>query len=109
MLLSREARTNIALAAVLTTEAARVRAAGAARPDGIAEELRLGLEQARDTILPIVPMFHANAWGLGQSGPMIGAKLVMPGGKMDGARAPGDRFDEGADRINPAKIGRAHV
>jgi fatty-acyl-CoA synthase len=40
---------------------------------------------ARDAILPIVPMFHANAWGLGQSGPMIGAKLVMPGGKMDGA------------------------
>ncbi len=40
---------------------------------------------SRETILPIVPMFHANAWGLGQSGPMIGAKLVMPGGKMDGA------------------------
>jgi len=40
---------------------------------------------ARDTILPVVPMFHANAWGLGQSAPMIGAKLVMPGGKMDGA------------------------
>lgn len=40
---------------------------------------------SRDTILPVVPMFHANAWGLGQSGPMIGAKLVMPGGKMDGA------------------------
>ena len=39
----------------------------------------------RDTILPVVPMFHANAWGLGQSGPMIGAKLVMPGGRMDGA------------------------
>ena len=39
---------------------------------------------SRDTILPVVPMFHANAWGLGQSGPMIGAKLVMPGGKMDG-------------------------
>ena len=30
-------------------------------------------------------MFHANAWGLAQSAPMIGAKLVMPGGKMDGA------------------------
>jgi fatty-acyl-CoA synthase len=30
-------------------------------------------------------MFHANAWGLGQSAPMIGAKLVMPGCKMDGA------------------------
>jgi fatty-acyl-CoA synthase len=40
---------------------------------------------SRDVILPVVPMFHANAWGLGQSGPMIGAKLVMPGGKMDGA------------------------
>ena len=39
---------------------------------------------SRDTILPVVPMFHANAWGLAQSGPMIGAKLVMPGGKMDG-------------------------
>ena len=30
-------------------------------------------------------MFHANAWGLAQSAPMIGAKLVMPGNKMDGA------------------------
>ncbi|MBX3596994.1 MAG: long-chain-fatty-acid--CoA ligase [Rhizobiaceae bacterium] len=39
----------------------------------------------RDVVLPVVPMFHANAWGLGQSGPMVGAKLVMPGGKMDGA------------------------
>jgi fatty-acyl-CoA synthase len=40
---------------------------------------------SRDIILPVVPMFHANAWGLGQSAPMIGAKLVMPGAKMDGA------------------------
>jgi fatty-acyl-CoA synthase len=40
---------------------------------------------SRDVILPVVPMFHANAWGLGQSAPLIGAKLVMPGGKMDGA------------------------
>ncbi len=40
---------------------------------------------SRDAVLPVVPMFHANAWGLGQSGPMIGAKMVMPGGKMDGA------------------------
>ena len=39
----------------------------------------------RDVSILVVPMFHANAWGLGQSGPMIGAKLVMPGGKMDGA------------------------
>ncbi|WP_187970080.1 fatty-acid--CoA ligase [Aquibium microcysteis] len=40
---------------------------------------------SRDVILPVVPMFHANAWGLAQSAPMIGAKMVMPGGKMDGA------------------------
>ena len=40
---------------------------------------------ARDAIMPVVPMFHANAWGIGQSAPLIGAKLVMPGGKMDGA------------------------
>jgi fatty-acyl-CoA synthase len=40
---------------------------------------------SRDTVLPVVPMFHANAWGLGQSVPMVGAKLVMPGPKMDGA------------------------
>jgi fatty-acyl-CoA synthase len=39
---------------------------------------------SRDVILPVVPMFHANAWGLGQTCPMIGAKMVMPGGKMDG-------------------------
>ncbi|PSJ62470.1 long-chain-fatty-acid--CoA ligase [Kumtagia ephedrae] len=40
---------------------------------------------ARDVVLPVVPMFHANAWGLAQSCPMVGAKIVMPGGKMDGA------------------------
>ncbi|MFZ1774763.1 MAG: long-chain-fatty-acid--CoA ligase [Rhizobiaceae bacterium] len=40
---------------------------------------------SNDVILPIVPMFHANAWGLAQSAPMVGAKLVMPGGRMDGA------------------------
>ena len=40
---------------------------------------------SRDVILPVVPMFHANAWGLAQAAPMIGAKMVMPGGKMDGA------------------------
>ena len=40
---------------------------------------------SRDVVMPVVPMFHANAWGMGQSVPMIGAKMVMPGGKMDGA------------------------
>ena len=33
----------------------------------------------RDTILPVVPMFHANAWGLAHIGVASGAKLVMPG------------------------------
>ena len=37
-----------------------------------------------DTILAIVPMFHANAWGLTFAVPAAGAKLVMPGAGMDG-------------------------
>jgi len=40
---------------------------------------------ARDTVLPVVPMFHANAWGIAFSAPAVGAKLVMPGAKLDGA------------------------
>jgi fatty-acyl-CoA synthase len=40
---------------------------------------------ARDVILPVVPMFHANAWGIALSAPAAGAKLVMPGARMDGA------------------------
>ena len=39
----------------------------------------------RDTVLAVVPMFHANAWGLTFSCPAVGAKLVMPGRMMDGA------------------------
>ena len=39
---------------------------------------------ALDTVLPVVPMFHANAWGIAFAGPAVGAKLVMPGAKMDG-------------------------
>jgi acyl-CoA synthetase (AMP-forming)/AMP-acid ligase II len=38
-----------------------------------------------DTMLPIVPYFHANAWGLTFAAPMAGAKLVNPGPKLDGA------------------------
>jgi len=49
----------------------------ATMPDGF------GLS-SRDVVLPVVPMFHANAWGLAQSAPLAGSKLVMPGGKMDG-------------------------
>ncbi len=40
---------------------------------------------SRDVILPVVPMFHANCWGLALTSPMIGAAMVMPGGKLDGA------------------------
>jgi fatty-acyl-CoA synthase len=44
----------------------------------------MGLSE-RDVVMPIVPMFHSNAWGLALSAPAVGAKLVMPGAKMDGA------------------------
>ncbi|SAL03160.1 long-chain-fatty-acid--CoA ligase [Caballeronia calidae] len=39
---------------------------------------------ARDVILPVVPMFHVNAWGLPYSACMVGAKLVFPGAVLDG-------------------------
>jgi len=35
--------------------------------------------------MPVVPLFHANSWGLAFSCPMKGAKMVMPGAKLDGA------------------------
>jgi fatty-acyl-CoA synthase len=39
---------------------------------------------AADTILPVVPMFHVNAWGLPYIACMVGAKLVFPGPWLDG-------------------------
>jgi fatty-acyl-CoA synthase len=39
---------------------------------------------ARDTVLPVVPMFHVNAWGLPYSVPMVGARMVFPGPALDG-------------------------
>jgi fatty-acyl-CoA synthase len=50
---------------------------GAALPDS------MGLS-ARDSILPVVPMFHVNAWGLPYVAAMTGAKLVFPGAALDG-------------------------
>ena len=44
----------------------------------------LGLS-SRTCILPVVPLFHANSWSIAFSAPMTGAKLVMPGPKLDGA------------------------
>jgi len=49
----------------------------AALPDG------LNLS-GRETILPVVPMFHVNAWTLPYVGAMVGAKLVFPGAQLDG-------------------------
>ena len=40
---------------------------------------------ARDVVMPVVPMFHANCWGLALTSPMTGATMAMPGGKLDGA------------------------
>ncbi len=40
---------------------------------------------ASDTMLPVVPLFHANSWGIAFSAPSMGTKLVMPGAKLDGA------------------------
>jgi acyl-CoA synthetase (AMP-forming)/AMP-acid ligase II len=40
---------------------------------------------AYDSVLPVVPMFHANSWGLALSCPMRGARMVMPGSRLDGA------------------------
>jgi fatty-acyl-CoA synthase len=44
----------------------------------------LGLTQS-DAVLLAVPMFHANAWGLPFAAPAVGANLVLPGKKVDGA------------------------
>src|SRR3954464_8917570 len=41
----------------------------------------LGVSE-RDVVLPVVPMFHANAWGLCQAAVMAGANLVMPGADL---------------------------
>ena len=40
---------------------------------------------ARDVVMPVVPLFHANCWSLAFSTPLTGATLVFPGAKLDGA------------------------
>ncbi len=50
---------------------------------GLADTMALS---EHDTILPIVPMFHANAWGMLHAAPMVGAKIVLPGRFMDPGR-----------------------
>lgn len=39
---------------------------------------------ARDSVLPVVPMFHVNAWGIPYSAALTGCKLVLPGPALDG-------------------------
>lgn len=63
--------------AVYSHRSTLLHAFGSALPDS------LGCS-ARDVILPVVPMFHVNAWGLPYSAPLVGAKLVMPGPHLDG-------------------------
>jgi fatty-acyl-CoA synthase len=46
----------------------------------MADSLGLGM---RDVILPVVPQFHVNAWGIPFAATMVGAKLVMPGPHLD--------------------------
>ena len=46
-------------------------------PDGLAIS-------ARDTVMPVVPMFHVNAWGVPYTAAAAGAKLVLPGPGLDG-------------------------
>ena len=51
---------------------------------GVATTSPLGLRVAHtDTLLPVVPMFHANAWGYPYLAAMIGCKLVFPGPFLD--------------------------
>ncbi len=63
--------------AVYSHRSTILHAYGAAMPDA------LGCS-ARDAILPVVPMFHVNAWGLPYSAAAVGCKLVFPGPAMDG-------------------------
>ncbi|MGJ7567370.1 3-(methylthio)propionyl-CoA ligase [Variovorax sp. GB1R11] len=39
---------------------------------------------AQDSVLPVVPMFHVNAWGIPYSAALVGCKLVFPGPALDG-------------------------
>jgi acyl-CoA synthetase (AMP-forming)/AMP-acid ligase II len=63
--------------AVYSHRSTLLHAFGAALPDS------MGCS-AQDVILPVVPMFHVNAWGLPYACPLVGAKLVMPGPHLDG-------------------------
>jgi len=48
---------------------------------GVLQADSVGIRES-DTVLPVVPMFHANAWGLAHAGVASGASLVLPGPRM---------------------------
>ncbi len=50
---------------------------------------------AKDCVLPVVPMFHANAWGCPYLTPAVGAKLVLPGANLTGEALHKLIIDEG--------------
>ena len=47
-----------------------------------------------DRVMPVVPMFHVNGWGIPYAAPMVGASLVMPGRHLDGPSVAGLMNDE---------------
>ncbi len=51
---------------------------------GLSMKVCMDISEA-DTVMPVVPMFHANAWGMPFAAMMNGAKLVMPGPHLDAA------------------------
>ena len=63
--------------AVYSHRSTVLHAFASALPDAMASS-------SADTILPVVPMFHVNAWGLPYSAPLVGARLVFPGPHLDG-------------------------
>jgi fatty-acyl-CoA synthase len=63
--------------AVYSHRSTVLHAYAAALPDA------MGVSSA-DTVLPVVPMFHVNAWGLPYSAALIGCRLVFPGHHLDG-------------------------
>ncbi|TAK77674.1 MAG: fatty-acid--CoA ligase, partial [Aquabacterium sp.] len=63
--------------AVYSHRSSVLHAYGAALPDA----MNVG---SADVVLPVVPMFHVNAWGLPYSTALVGCKLVLPGPHLDG-------------------------
>jgi fatty-acyl-CoA synthase len=49
---------------------------------GLALDHCMGMREA-DVVLPVVPMFHANAWGMPFTAVMVGSKIVLPGPHLD--------------------------